>query len=255
MRFTLPMLGLCALATMGAAAPLLPSATTGGTPIVRVDAERGASEDDTDFLFRLGLMEGHLMIGHELVQAKQPAMALPHFGHPVRELYDDVSGYLTKHRFPAFDKQLARLEASVATAPAGADTEKRYQDMIVTLHKARGLAPAALRASVPEMIKICADTIDAASGEFNEALEQGRIASTVEYHDSRGYLEYTSQQLKSLKEAAHDPKSQGLLARFGDLLAKAEWIVEPLLPDPTPRASVEQFRAIAAQATDLAKDK
>lgn len=255
MRFVLPMLGLCALATMGAAAPLLPGAPAGSASIVRVDAERSASEDDTDFLFRLGLMEGHLMIGHELLQAKRPEMALPHFGHPVRELYDDVSGYLTKHHFPAFDKQLARLEASAATAPTAADTEKRYQEMIVTLHKARGLAPAALRASVPEMIKLCADTIDAASGEFNEALEQGRIASTVEYHDSRGYLEYTSLQLKGLKETAKDSTSQGLLARFGDLLAKAEWIVEPLLPDPTPRASVEQFRAIAAQATELAKAK
>ena len=45
------------------------------------------------------------------------------------------------------------------------------------------------------MIKICSDTIDAASGEFGEALENGRLTAVVEYHDSRGYLEYVAQQV------------------------------------------------------------
>ena len=46
--------------------------------------------DDVDFLFRLGMLEGHLIVGHDLLQAGQPALAAPHFGHPVRELYDDI---------------------------------------------------------------------------------------------------------------------------------------------------------------------
>jgi hypothetical protein len=37
------------------------------------------------------------------------------------------------------------------------------------------------------------------------------------------------------------------------VLAKAQYIVGDLLPAPTPRASVSDYRAIAAQAAALAK--
>jgi len=220
---------------------------------VFADAHYGSSGDDTDFLFRLGMLEGHLIVGHELLQAHQPALALPHFGHPVRELYDDMTDYLAEKKFPPFDKQLAVLEAAVASAPDSADTEAKYQAEIVTLHKARDLAPPELRASVPEMIQICSDVMDAASGEYGNSLERGRISVIVEYHDSRGYLEYVAQQLAELKAEHKDAQSQDTFARFKAVLAKAQWIVEPLLPGPTPRASVGDYRAIAAEAAGIAK--
>jgi hypothetical protein len=241
------------LAPAALASPLPPSPPRPAGPIVAVDAKYGDADDATDFLFRLGMLEGHLMIGHDLLQAKQPSLALPHFGHPVRELYDDISDYLAKNKFPQFDGQLAALEASVAAAPDSADTEARYQAAIVTVHKAREIAPASLRASLPEMIQICSDTIDAASGEYGEGLEHGRIAVIVEYHDSKGYLEYVAQQLGEMFAAHRDAASQDLLDRFKAVLAKAQWIVEPLLPDPTPRASVGTYRAIAAEAAAIAK--
>jgi hypothetical protein len=198
-------------------------------------------------------LEGHLMIGHELLEHKHAALALPHFGHPVRELYADIEDYLDKNHFPAFDGQLAALEAMVASAPDSPETEAKYQAVIATIHNARAVAPASLRASLPEMIQICSDTIDAASGEFGEGLEQGRIASIVEYHDSKGYLEYVQQQLGELRANHTDDASQSLLERFQAVLAKAEWIVAPLLPDPSPRASVGTYRGIAAEAAALAK--
>jgi hypothetical protein len=222
-------------------------------PAAHADPHYGNAGDDTDFLFRLGMLEGHLIVGHELLQAHQPALALPHFGHPVRELYDDMTDYLAAKNFPQFDKQLAALEAAVATAPDSPDTEAQYQAAIVTVHKARELAPPELRASVPEMIQICSDVMDAASGEYGESLERGRISVIVEYHDSRGYLEYVAQQLNDLKAAHSDGKSQDVFTRFKAVLAKAQWIVEPLLPGPTPRASVAEYRAIAEQAANVAK--
>jgi len=220
---------------------------------VLADPHYGSAGDDTDFLFRLGMLEGHLIIGHDLILAHQPALALPHFGHPVRELYDDMADYLAAKKFPQFDQQLAELETAVKTAPESADTEAKYQAAIVMVHKARNLAPPDLRASVPEMIKICSNVMDAASGEFGESLERGRISVIVEYHDSRGYLEYVAQQLNDLKAAHPDSRSQDTFARFKAVLAKAQWIVEPLLPGPTPRASVGDYRAIAAEAAGIAK--
>lgn len=207
-----------------------------------------APADDVDFLFRLGMLEGHLMVGHDLIKAGRNKLALPHFGHPVCELYDDISGYLATKRVTPFDKQLIQLEAAVASAPGAPATEALYTATIKSVQAARLSAPAELRASVPGMIRICADTIDAAAGEFGEALNRGRIETLVEYHDSRGYLSYVQQEVNALAAASPDPASQGMIARFKIALAKALWIVDPLIPDPTPRASVGQYRAVAAEA-------
>ena len=57
---------------------------------------------------------------------------------------------------------------------------------------------------------------------------------------------------KALARSHPDVASQGLLSRFKAVLAKAQWIVDPLLPAPTPRASVGQYRTIAAEAASLA---
>ena len=210
-----------------------------------------AAPDDTDFLFRLGMLEGHLIVGHDLLAAGRPGLALPHFGHPVRELYDDISDYVSAKRIKPFDTQLIKLEAAVAGAPAAPETEALYQATIKTIQQARLTAPAALRESVPAMIKICSDTIDAAAGEYGESLNRGRIDVIVEYHDSRGYLSYVAQEAQSLAQSHSDPASQGLLTRFRAVLAKAQWIVDPLMPAATPRASVGQYRTIAAEAASL----
>lgn len=251
MRLSLPTLALCLAAGGAMAAPLAPPPPPVPTAMVQADFNFGDAGDDTSFLFRLGMMEGHLMVGHELLVAHQPALALPHFGHPVRELYDDLADYLNGKHFPAFDAQLADLEASVKANPESPATEAKYQAAIATIHKARMLAPAELRDSVPEMIQICSQTIDAASYEYGGALDHGRIAAVVEYHDSRGYLEYVAQEVADLRRA--HPDAAATLDRFKALLAKAQWIVDPLLPGPTPRASVGSYRDLAKQAAAVAK--
>jgi hypothetical protein len=256
MRPLLVALAFSTSAAMAIAAPALSPPEIPG-PIVRVQAAPmpPASPDDVDFLFRMGLMEGHLMVAHDLLQAKKAQMAQPHFGHPVRELYDDVSSYLKKKQFPAFNRQLVALEAAATTAPYAKDTEAKYQAVIQTIHKARDLAPASLRASVPDMLKICATTIDTASGEYNGAIERGRVTQMVEYHDSRGFITYVAQQLKSMTGAAADADAdaQGMLDRFRTVLVKAEWIVEPLIPAAKPRATVAEYRAIANEAVETTK--
>jgi hypothetical protein len=252
MRLILGLFAAVAILGSAAATPLPPRPGSSPSAIRLADAQQSES-DDTDFLFRLGMMEGHLIIGHELLQANQVALAVPHFGHPVRELYDDVGPYLDKHHFPAFDRQLIALEATVTAAPKAQDTETQYQAMIATLHKARALAPASLRASIPEMIHICSDTIDAASGEFGESLQQGQVSALVEYHDSRGFLEYVAQEVDALATSHSDAASQSLLDRFKAVLAKAQYIVGDLMPSPTPRASVTDYRNIAAQAAAFVK--
>ena len=191
------------------------------------------------------------MVGHDLLAAKRNGLAMPHFGHPVRELYEDISGYISSHKVKPFDAQLIRLEASVAADPYSPATEALYQQTLATLHTARETAPAALRDSVPEMVRVCSDTIDAASGEYGESLDRGQVTVLVEYHDSRGFISYVAQELAELKRDHPDALDQDTLGKFQTVLARAQWIVDPLMPAPQPRASVSQYRAVASEAAAL----
>ena len=100
---------LSALACAAACAGLISAAIP--------NSAQATAAEDTDFLFRLGMLEGHLIVGHDLLQAGRQGLALPHFGHPVRELYDDVADYVAAKKIAPFDTQLIKLEAAIAGAP------------------------------------------------------------------------------------------------------------------------------------------
>jgi hypothetical protein len=207
-----------------------------------------AQQDDAGFLFILGLMEGHLAIGHELIQADKPKLGLPHFGHPVRELYDDLRDELAKRHVADFEDALADLEAAVAKAPRAAETEAKYQAVVAAVARARASVPASVRQSVPEMIKICADTLEAAAGEYGEAIDKGRLENLGEYHDSRGFVGAVTRQVAELENGNPAAQDAEMIGRFKAVLAKVQAIVAPLLPPSTPPKSAAEYRAIAHEA-------
>ncbi len=212
---------------------------------------RATDPDPVDFLFRMGMLEGHLMVGRELIDAGQARLALPHFGHPVSELYDDIRPWLEARNLPAFDVPLVRLEAAVASAPEAPATLALYDQVVATVHQARLSAPQAMRDSIPQMIRICSDTVDAAAGEYGQALNRGKIDGLVEYHDSRGYLSFIAQEVDRMTALAV-ADDNGLVSRFAAVLTRARWITEPLMPVGEPRATVGQYRIVAADAAKVA---
>lgn len=230
----------------------LPAATAVAIILCAGQVQAGPGED-AEFLFRLGMLQGHLMVGHDLLKAGKPKLGLPHFGHPVRELYDDVKDYVTEKHIPPFEAALVDLESAAAKAPDSAETETKYQAVIAALEQARDATPASVRASVPAMVEICADTIDAAAGEYGEAINKGRIDDLVEYHDSRGFISYVGALVDKLSAAHPSAADSSLIERFKPILAKAQAIVAPLIPPETPSKSVADYRAVAAEARAVVK--
>jgi len=227
-----------------AAVPLLP------LPFPLPAAIAASTADDMGFLTRLALMEGHLQIGHELLQAKRQPLALPHFGHPVRELYDDIAPELKKRGIPPFEAELLKLETMATSAPETAATAAQFQVVFSTIARARDSVDASLRASVPQMVRVCANVLDVAAGEYGEAVERGRIRNVVEYHDSRGFVLWVAAELRRLQNAT--PTDPALLARFRPAMEAMRGVVAPLMPPGTPPVSVADYRAMAQKAVEAA---
>jgi hypothetical protein len=205
-----------------------------------------SNEDHAELLFKLGLLEGHLLVGRELIDAKQAKLALPHFGHPIRELYDDISGELQRRGVTGFDGELIALEALAAGKPTDPATTAQYQKVMDIIAAVRATVPAGLLDNERFMLGVLGEVATISSEDYSESIEGGRIEKPVEYHDSRGYLIYADKELRRL-EARPDLRGSPNLALARAKLGEMRAITGPLLPPQRPIKSVAFYKTVVAQ--------
>ena len=205
-----------------------------------------SNEDHAELLFRLGLLEGHLMVGRELIDANQTRLALPHFGHPIRELYDDISGELARRGVTGFDGELIALEALAAGKPTDPAMTAQYQKVVGIIAAVRATVPAGLQDNERFMLGVLGEVATIASEDYSESIEGGRIEKPVEYHDSRGYLIYADRELRRLEGRPGLRGSPNLVLARAKLTEMRE-IVGSLLPPELPLKSVADYKAVVAQ--------
>lgn len=219
---------------------------TPSASIIRVADTPVSTEDQAEMLFKLGLLEGHLLVGQELIKAGRPQLALPHFGHPVRELYDDIQPELAKRGLSQFDGELIALEALAAGKPNDPAMQAQFDKVMKTVAAVRATVPAALMTNESFMLGVLGEIATVASEDYAQSIEGGKITKPVEYHDSRGYLEYAEIEMKRL-EARPDLKDSARLKAARAKLTEMEAIVGSLLPPQRPVKTVAQYKALVAQ--------
>jgi len=206
------------------------------TPAAPADAAR----EDADFAMRLALIEGHMQVGRELIEAGQTQNALPHFGHPVRELYSDMIPVIVHRGGQQFDRDLIALEGLAVSGGNSEIFRAAFDAALAKVRAARDLVPAEKWSSDAFILGLAADTSTVASQEYRNALVGGRIDSLIEYHDARGFIFYLSTVLAG--HQGSDPR----LAQAASIVAELHAFVEPLNPPNPPRATDVQFEEKAA---------
>ncbi len=228
------------------------AATAGGyerSGLLLADASSGAAsaDDDLDLFEKLGLMEGHLIIGKALLDANMQRDALPHFGHPVRELYDYLKPVFAERKYPAFEKELQDLERRAKTAPRDPATTTAYDDVLKKIDGLRKTIPAETLRSRDFVILGIAVMVEAAAGDLGESLDKGRITNTMEYHDAMGFARYT--------DAFARAQSDILGPQMAAIAKETLFVLSafPSLDPPSkPARSVLQVRAAADRVKALA---
>ncbi len=81
---------------------------------------------DIDYMTNLELMKGNLLVGKELIVAKEVKQAEPNFGHPVEELYVDIENELNEWDVKQFKNTLNNLHDLVI---AGAKDTNKFNSM------------------------------------------------------------------------------------------------------------------------------
>lgn len=211
-------------------------------PAPAVSAE---AQEDADYGLRLALIEGHLQIGRALVEAGQKDNAIPHFGHPVREIYGDLRPVIEARGGEQFQGELVRLESLAVLNGASPEFGAAFDAAMAKVAAARALIPAERLNSDAYVLRLVSDITTTSAQEYRNALVGGRIDSLIEYHDARGFMFFANDVLAAHRGA--DPR----LAQAAALVGEVKAFVEPLDPPNPPLATDAQFEQKAAALRTL----
>lgn len=213
---------------------------------VREGSQREATtpaELDADLMEKLGLLEGHLIVGRALLEAGDKAGALPHFGHPVEELYAWLAPRIATRGAPPFEAELRALQALAEandTGPAAASAWNAVDAKVRALRAT--VAPERAR-DARFLVEHVATMVEAAADDYAVSIERGRIANAMEYQDAAGFIRYAITVAEAQREAGGANRLwDAVLAELKKLLAAGFTTLRPPVRPPVTVASV---RAVA----------
>lgn len=237
-----------------AAEPIAPGDTVCRGLVQLADATEGSSGNLTgeraefDLMEKLGLLEGHLIVGMALMDARMTKDALPHFGHPVKEIYEYLEPVLKARNVPDFKADLIALEARAKATPADPGLGEAYAGVLRKVEALRATIPATMLSSQAFIVQAVALMMRNAADDLGESIEKGVIANAVEYHDALGFARYTASLVQARRGVL------GAAAPRIDAELKLVLSAFPSLkPPPKPVRTVAELEKASDRVKALAK--
>ncbi|MEA5601394.1 helix-hairpin-helix domain-containing protein [Nostoc sp. UHCC 0252] len=176
---------------------------------------------DVDYMSKLGLMKGHLLVAQELLDQNQPKQAEPHIGHPVEEIYVDVEDQLNERKVKEFKTTLVGLQDLVKSSPKDNKVKTNFTSSVQAVDGAIAALPADQRSKPAFVLQVINELLDAANSEYGAAIADGKITAPIEYQDSRGFVIYANDLYKGISSqvAQADPEAHKAIdASFTELI-------------------------------------
>ncbi len=220
------------------------------------NTQTNATEDkDVEYMISLGLMRGHLMVAKELIDKGNLAQAEPHIGHPVEELYGEIEAELTVRKVPEFKTTLNQLHDSVKAKAAAVKIKPQYDAAIGAIDAAGKGVPDSKSDTPQFVVSVIDGLLDTADGEYQAAIDNGKIVEAIEYQDSRGFILYAeslfqgvSPQLKQKNAEA----TNAIATNMTDL--KKAW-PSPLPPEKAVKTPAEVTKLVATIKENIGEIK
>jgi hypothetical protein len=206
---------------------------------------------DVDYMTKLGLMKGHLLVAQELLDQNQPKQAEPHIGHPVEEIYVDVEDQLNERKVKEFKTTLVSLQDLVKSKPKDAKVKTDFTTSVQSVDGAIASLPEAQRTKPAFVLQVINGLLDAANSEYGAAIADGKIAAAIEYQDSRGFVVYADELYKQISPQVAQANPEADKAIKNDIaeLTKA-WpaAIPPATPVKTPEEVTKLVKNIEANS-------
>lgn len=202
---------------------------------------------DVDYMTKLALMKGHMIVAGELLALKKPDQAEPHIGHPVEEIYVDLEEQFQERKVEDFKGVLTQLQDLVKSKPNAPQVKTQYDLAMKAIDQAIAALPETQRQSANFSLQVINGLLETATAEYTGAISNGKISAPIEYQDSRGFVAYAQDTVyKSIADQVKqaDPKVDGQIVTSFTGLRKA-W--PSAVPPVTPVLTADQVAAKVKQ--------
>jgi DNA uptake protein ComE-like DNA-binding protein len=202
---------------------------------------------DVDYMTKLGLMKGHLIVAQELLDQNQPKQAEPHIGHPVEEIYVDVEDQLNERKVKEFKTTLVSLQDLVKSNPKDAKVKTNFTTSMQSVDGAIAALPETQRTQPSFVLQVINGLLDSANSEYGAAVADGKITAAIEYQDSRGFVLYADELYKGISsQMAKDNLEADKAIQASMAQLKKTWptVIPPAKPVNTPEEVTKQVKAI-----------
>ena len=186
-----------------------------------------AAMSDQEYLARLGLMRGHLLVGHELYRLGALDAARTHSKHPSDELYADMDREFAARQSTGFADEL-EAHAEASQGEDGVAVETTYRALAAAIARAE----AVVDASPATTVEIIVALLREAAFEYGVGIVDGKLENAHEYQDAYGFTQIA---LAWAKGAAPREVFDGIVPRIEAL--------SDMWPDIVPPAALEQQAA------------
>jgi len=206
---------------------------------------------DVDYLTKLGLMKGHLIVAKELLDINQPKQAEPHIGHPVEEIYTDVEDQLKERNVKEFKNTLISLQDLVKANPKAAKVKTDFTSAMQAVDGAIAALSETERSKPAFVLQVINGLLDAANSEYGAAVANGKITASIEYQDSLGFTTYANDLYKGISNqvAKINPAAdKAIKTSMSKLLKVWPGVIPPAQPVKTPQEVTKLIKTIEQES-------
>lgn len=211
---------------------------------------------DVEYMTKMALMKGHLLVGKELLDLNEPKQAEPHIGHPVEEIYSDVESQLKEKNVKEFKSTLDNLEDLVKAKPKDAKVATTFTSSMEAVDGAIAAIPEEQRNKPEFVLAVINRVLDTAKEEYEAAIANGKIVEDIEYQDSRGFVLYAQDLYAGISEqmkTAHPEEDKALTSSMSELASSWPSVIPPSAPAKTPEEVATLVNTIEENAQKVIK--
>lgn len=202
---------------------------------------------DVDYMTKLGLMKGHLLVAKELLDQQQPKQAEPHIGHPVEEIYADVADQLEERKVKEFKSTLSSFQDLVKSNPKDVKVKTDYAASMQAVEGAITVLPAEQRSKPEFVLQVINGLLDTANSEYTAAVANGKISAIIEYQDSRGFVIYANELYKGIStqmSVSHPSSHKAIQTAMAELSKNWPTAIAPAKIVKTPESVAKLVKSI-----------
>lgn len=209
----------------------------------------GPETNDLVYLTQLGLIRGHLLVGHQLYQEGHADAAKTHMKHPKSELYADLVPAFSARGTKGFAEQLEALADKVESNASSEAVTQAYNAVTKAIAANEAVVDKH-STSTEERLKLAVELLRAAGAEYALAVVDGQLKSAHEFQDSYGFTQVAKRTVDSITPG--DETSRDALAKAKQLIAQLAPLWPSIVPPETVSGDSSTLYGAAARVELLA---